>query len=150
MREITRRSAIVAGTVALLMGASIAFAAWANNGEGTGTVTAGVATPLTVTVTGVSGLFPTGSIDVPFTVTNTNPYEVTLDNASLDNVAVDAGHLLCNPTVVTGTDLTLDDVVAPSAIAASRNFPVTMSNAAVDDCQGAIFTVSLRVSGLSS
>jgi len=67
-----------------------------------GTVTAEAATPLTVTATGVTGLFPTGSVDVPFTVNNTNPYEVTLNNATLKSVTVDAAHDQCDPTVVTG------------------------------------------------
>jgi predicted transcriptional regulator len=150
MRKTTRRSAVVAGTVVGLVGTGIAFAAWTNSGEASGTVTAETAKPLTVTVTNVSGLFPTGSVDVPFTVTNTNPYEVTLDNATLKSVTVDAGHSACNPTVVTGADVAVTDVIAPAGISATRNFPVTMSNAAVDACQGAVFTVTLKVTGLSS
>jgi hypothetical protein len=150
MHKTTRRSAIFAGTVVGLVGVGIAFAAWTNSGEGAGGVTAEQAKPLTVTVTNVSGLFPTGSVDVPFTVTNTNPYAVTLANATLKSVTVDAGHAACVPTVVTGADVALSAVVAPAATSASLNFPVTMSNAAVDACQGAVFTVTLKVTGLSS
>jgi hypothetical protein len=150
MRKATKRTGVVGGTVAALFGVGIAFAAWTNSGEDEGTVTAEQAKPLTVTVTDVSGLFPTGSVDVPFTVTNTNPYEVTLNNATLKSVTVDAAHDQCDPTVVTGADVALDDVVAPGDTSASRNFAVTMSNAATDACQGAVFTVTLRVTGLSS
>ena len=76
MHTNTRRSAVVGGTVATLFGLGVAFAAWTNTGVGSGSVTAGTAAPLTVTVSGVSGLVPTKSVNVPFTVTNTNPYDV--------------------------------------------------------------------------
>jgi hypothetical protein len=123
---------------------------WTAAGEGEGTATSGQATPLTVTLTDVSGLYPTGRVGVPFTVTNTNPYEITLSNATLTDVTLDADHDQCDPSVVTGADLTLDDVVAPGATTPVWDFTLTMSNAATDTCQGAVFTVALRVTGLSS
>jgi hypothetical protein len=150
MRKNIKRSAVVGGTVATLFGVGIGFAAWTNYGEGTGAVTAGTATPLTVTVSDVSGLFPTGSVDVPFTVTNDNPYEVTLSKVELKGVTVDAAHSACDPAVVTGSLVTLSDVVATGDTSPSNDFSVTMSNAATDACQGAVFTVKLGVTGLSS
>jgi len=150
MRNNIKRSAVVGTTVAAVFGVGVGFAAWTNYGEGSGTVTAGSATALTVTVSNVTGLFPTKSVDVPFTVTNPNPYAVTLSKAELKSVTVDAGHSGCVASVVTGSDVTLSDVVATSGTSASHNFPVTMSNAATDACQGAVFTVTLGVTGLSS
>lgn len=145
-----KRSAVVGGTVAALFGAGVAFAAWTNTGDGSGSVTAGSAQPLTVTVSGVNGLVPTKSVSVPFTVTNTNPYDVKLTNAHLQNVTVDTGHSTCATSVVTGSDVTLTDVVAASQTSASQTFSVAMSNAATDACQGATFTVTLRVTALSN
>jgi hypothetical protein len=133
-----------------LFGIGVAVAAWTNYGEGSGDVTAATAQPLTVTVTDVSGLFPTGSVDVPFTVTNTNDYDVTLSKAELKTVTVDAAHSACATSVVTGSDVALSDVVANGATSASQDFTLTMSNAATDACQGAVFTVTLGVTGLSS
>ncbi len=150
MRKNITRSAVVGGTVAAVFGVGIGFAAWTNYGEDTGAVTAGQATALTVTVSDVSGLFPTKSVDVPFTVTNTNPYDVQLSKAELKSVTVDAAHSTCDATVVTGSDVTLSDVVAPSDTSSSHDFPVTMSNAATDACQGAVFTVKLGITGLSN
>lgn len=150
MRKNITRSAIVGGTVAAVFGVGIGFAAWTNYGEGSGTVTAGQATALTVTVTNVSGLFPTKSVDVPFTVTNPNPYGVKLTKAELESVTVDAAHSACDTTVVTGSDVTLSDVVASSGTSSSQTFPVSMSNAATDECQGAVFTVKLGVTGVSN
>jgi hypothetical protein len=150
MRKNIKRSAVVGGTVAAVFGVGIGFAAWTNYGEGSGSVTAASAQPLTVTVSNVSGLFPTGSVDVPFTVTNTNDYDVTLSKAELKTVTVDAAHSACTTSVVTGSDVTLSDVVASGATSASQNFTLSMSNGATDACQGAVFTVTLGVTGLSS
>ncbi len=150
MRKNTRRSAVVGGTAAALFGIGVAVAAWTNYGEGTGDVTAATAQPLTVTVTDVTGLFPTGSVDVPFTVTNTNDYEVTLSKAELKTVTVDAAHSACATSVVTGSDVTLSEAVATGATSTSQDFTLSMSNAATDACQGAVFTVTLGVTGLSS
>lgn len=148
MHRNIKRSAVVGGTVAALFGAGVALAAWTNTGESSGGVTATSAQPLTVTVSNVSGLFPTGSRNVPFTVTNTNPYGVTLTKATLKSVTVDKAG--CDTAVISGADVPLSDVVATSATSPSHNFPVTMSNAATDQCQGAVFTVTLEVTGLSS
>ena len=152
MRKNIKRSAVVGTTVAAVFGVGIGFAAWTNYGEGSGAVTAGQAAQMTVNVSGVTGLFPTGTKNVTFTVTNTNPYQVQLNNAELKTVTLVTGGSQCDPAVVTGTsvDLSAVPVLAPSATSAPQTFPVTMSNLAHDDCQGAEFNVTLRVTGLSS
>ena len=151
MRPLARRSSAVAAATVGLLGLSVAFAAWTSTGEGSGTADATTAKPLTVTVQNVNGLFPTGSVDVPFTVSNPNPYDVTLNNVTLKSVAVDAAHSGCATSVVTGPDLSLNAVAAKNnGPAVSRDFTVSMSNAATDACQGATFTLTLKASGLSS
>jgi hypothetical protein len=154
MNRNMKRSAVVGGTIAALLGTTVALAAWTNYGESTGTVTAGTTTPLTVTVTNVGGLYPTKSVNVPFTVRNTNPYDVKLTKVELKSVVVtSAPGPTCDPSVVTGSTMTLNtasDVVATNTTSGSYNFPVTMSNTATDDCQNAVFTVKLGVTGLSN
>ena len=150
MRKTIKRSAVVGGTVAAVFGVGIGFAAWTNYGESTGTVTAGQATPLTVTVSNVTGLYPTKSVDVPFTVNNTNPYDVQLTKAELKSVTVDAAHSACATSVLTGADVALSEVVATGQTSGSQTFSVAMSNAATDACQNAVFTVKLGVTGLSN
>jgi hypothetical protein len=146
--RISRRAgAIVVGIVVLLAGA-VAFAAWTSSGTGSGTASALSAQSLTINVTPATGLFPTGSVDVAFTVTNPNPYSVTLSQIELTDVTVDTPG--CTASVVSGADLPDTDVIAPGATTASRNFPVTMSNAAENACQGAVFTLTLRATGASS
>jgi hypothetical protein len=78
MRKNIKRSAVVGTTVATLFGVGVAFAAWTNTGDGSGSVTAGTAQILNVSVTGVSGLVPNQSVNVPFTVGNSNSYDVKL------------------------------------------------------------------------
>jgi hypothetical protein len=150
MRKNFKRSAVVGGSVAALFGTAIGFAAWTNYGEGSGSVTADHAQALTVAVTPVTGLFPTGSQDVSFTVTNPNPYAVKLTNVTLKSVAVDTAHSACNKAEVTGSDVTLSDVVPAGQTSGAQTFPVNMSNSANDDCQDAVFTVTLGVTGLSN
>lgn len=153
MRTTTKRSAGVASVVVGLIGLSIAFAAWTSTGEGDGDVTAGEATALTVTVSDVTGLYPTQSKNLPFTVTNPNPYAVTLTGADFGGVKVDteSADAGCVASVVDGDAITLPDVVvAASGTSDELLFPVTMSNAATDACQGATFTVTVTVSGASS
>ena len=93
-----------------------------------------------------TGLFPTGSVNVPFTVTNPNPYAVTLSK-----IAADQRHRrqarLHRRRVVSGADLPDTDVIAAGGTTVSRNFSVTMSNAAEDACQGAVFTLTLQANG---
>jgi len=150
MRKNIKRSAVVGGTVATLFGVGIGFAAWTNYGEGTGAVTADHAEDLTVTVSPVTGLFPTGSEDVSFTVTNPNPYDVELTKAELIDVTVDGVPGACTAAVVDGPDVVLTEVVPAGGTSGSQTFSVTMSNAAEDACQDAEFTVTLGVTGLSS
>lgn len=150
MRKSGNRTAVVAGGVAVLFGIGVAFAAWTTDGEGTGTATAGEAQALTVTVNNVGGLFPTGTVDVPFTVTNPNPYAVELINAQLKNVTVDAAHSACEAEVVSGALLPLSEVVPANGTGTSHDFAVSMSNEATDACQGAVFSLTLSMTGLSS
>ncbi len=144
------RTTAVAATVVALAGAGVAFAAWTTTGTGNGSATAGTSAALTVNVNTATGLFPTGSVSVPFTVTNTNPYSVTLTGATAGSFTVDAGHATCNVAAISGAPVTLTDTILPAATSASRNVVISMSNAATDACKGATFNFALTVSGASS
>ena len=148
MRNKTRRSAVVGLGIVGMMGAGVAFAAWTTEGTGSGTATAGKDQALTVTVSPATGLYPTGSTNVAYTVTNPNSYAVTLSQASLQGVTVDKAG--CVPSVVTGSPVIVTDRIAAGATSTSKTFPVTMSNAATDECKNAVFTLTLKVSGASS
>src|SRR5262245_47002955 len=151
MRPLARRSSAVATATVALLGLGVAFAAWTSTGEGSGSAEAVHAQPLTVHVQDVTGLYPTGSVDVPFTVSNPNPYKVTLSSVSLKSVTVDKDHSRCDTDVISGPAKTVNLLAAANGgTTASQNFTVSMSNAANDDCQGASFTLTLLASGQSS
>ena len=144
----SKRAAVVGVGIVGALGASVAFAAWTTQGTGSGGATAGTDQPLTVTVTPATGLFPTGTTNVAYTVTNPNSYPVTLSQTTLQGVTVDKTG--CVASVVTGSPATVSDRLAAGATSASKSFPVTMSNAATDECKGAVFTLTLKVTGSSS
>jgi hypothetical protein len=149
MHFLKRLLAVALGVVALI-GVGVAYAAWTSTGTGTGTASAGTAASLTVTVGTGTNLYPTGSVNVGFTVKNNNPYQVTLSNAHPQNVSVDAAHSACNVASVTAADVAVSDVIAAGATSPSHNVTLSMSNAAVDACQGATFAFDLVVTGASS
>jgi hypothetical protein len=146
----SKRIAAIVATVVAILGAGVAFAAWTSTGTGTGSATAGTAANLTVTVGNATGLYPTGSVQVGFTVKNNNSYAVTLSGAHPQNFSVDAGHSGCNVASVSGADVTLSDSLAAGATSSSHNVAISMSNAAIDACQGATFSFDLVVTGASS
>ena len=155
----TQKTAVVGGSLVALMAAGVAFAAWTSTGSGQGDATADyTTTDLVVTVGDVSGLYPTGEFNVPFTVTNNNDYNVTLASVTLDSVTVDATHGAAGcaassvVSAATGPSGSLvdTDVAATGTPTASRNFPITMLNSASEACKGATFTLTLTASGASS
>ena len=156
----TQKTAVVGGSVVALMAAVVAFAAWTSTGSGEGSATADyTSSDLVVTVGGVSGLYPTGEFDVPFTVTNNNDYDVTLASVTLDSVTVDAAHgtagcaassVVSAATGPSGSLVDTDVATKDGTPTASRNFPITMLNSASEACKGAVFTLTLTASGASS
>jgi hypothetical protein len=150
IKKSTKRTAIVGGTVAALIGGGVAFAAWTSTGTGHGTAAAATAIALDVNVGSVSNLFPTSYVDVPFTVKNTNPYQITLSSAVPSHIAVDSAHTACGVESITADTVTLGDVIEPGASSSSHMVRVHMSNGAIDACQDATFTFDLTANGKSS
>jgi hypothetical protein len=149
MRTATRRTAIVTAIVAGLAVTGVAFAAWTSTGTGTGTAAAGQSKNLVVEGASVTGLFPTGSVTVPVTVTNDNPYKVAL--TSLDFVGATASASGCDASVVTAPDQSgLTNVLSANGGKATLPFTVSMSNAAADACQGASFELTFNATGAST
>lgn len=135
----SKRVLVVGGTAAALTGVGVAFAAWTSTGTGSGSVTAATARNLTVTVGAPTGLYPTGSVTTPVTVTNNNAYKVVLDTIEfLDATASIPG---CSGGTVTSPGGTYQDVVIAPGASVSREMTVSMSNNAEDACQGASFTL---------
>lgn len=163
-RPAAGRAAVVATALAVLLGGTgVAWAAWGATGEGSTQVRA--VTPVTLTVTAVpqtASLFPrTGSTypnpatgSIGFTVTNSNPYPV-----SLTTVTVGGGVATDTTACPTGTVLpvlaTIDRIASPIVVVAGATTTVVLTGAvymrseAVSGCQGMTFTVPITLSGTS-
>ncbi len=134
-----KRVLVVGGAVAALTGVGVAFAAWTSTGTGSGTATAGTAKNLTVAAGAPTGLYPTGTVTMPVTVTNNNAYKVQLD--TIDFVDATSSIPGCSASVVTSTGGSYSNVVIAPGASVSKDVSVSMSNAAEDACQGASFTL---------
>lgn len=145
----TQKIAIVGGTVGVLMAGGIAFAAWTSTGSGFGTATAGTAVVLGVQGDDITGIYPTGTFDATVTVTNPNPYDVTIASLEFDGASTTA--VGCDASTVTVDDLTgLSQVITSGGGTHVFDVEVSMSNDATDECQGAEFQLDYTASGASS
>lgn len=166
MRRFTiKRRLIVAGmTVIALAAAGLVYAAWTSSGTGSGYAKAGIAQPLTtvdVSASTAATLYPGVSGDVLLKVSNPNPYPVRVTGVALNgtnaDIAADSGHSGCTTTGVSyanQTGLTID-VPAKSGVVngttqATLSGAVSMSNASLDACQGATFTIPVTLTGNSN
>jgi hypothetical protein len=159
-RYTRRRFAAAVGVVlAIVCAGGVALAYWLGSGTGTGAVTTGVATAVTLSPgTPDLTLHPGGQADVTLTVSNPNTTALTIGSLVLDpsqgtgGFAVDAAHSSCDVSALsyaTQTNAgsgwqvpakigTMNGVLAvdlPNALA--------MTIDAANACQGAQFSVYL-------
>jgi len=151
-----KRAAVLAAGLSVMLVAGVAFAAWTANGSGSGNAKALTASTVIVNAsTGTADLYPGSTGAVYFTLTNNNPYAITFNKLTAASVtAVNGGPTsgTCNATDLTVTatlPLTVSLPVAASTTSAQESIGslVTLNHAATDDCQGAVWTVSLTLTG---
>ena len=151
----TKKFVVAGGLVAGLMATGVAWAAWTADGTGNGYAKATTAEVLTtddVSATTVAQLYPGGTGDVKLTINNTNDYPVRVTSIVGDGtIAADSGHAGCTTTGVSFTDQTGTwDVAANSETAITLTGAASMSNASLNACQGATFTIPVALSGASN
>src|SRR5690349_15787211 len=140
---------LIFGAVAILTMAAVGlvYAAWTTNGSGSGYAKAGTSQALTtvdVSATTAASLYPGTSGDVKLQISNPNPYAVRVTAVSGNGtITPDAGHSGCTTTGVTFTNqssLTID-IAASSSTTTTLTGAAAMSNASLNACQGAVFTI---------
>ena len=146
---------VVGGIVAGLMASGIAWAAWTADGTGNGYAKATTAQALTtddVSATTVGQLYPGGSGDVKLTINNPNPYPVQVTSISGNGtITADSGHSGCTTTGVSFANQTGTwNVAANNELAVTLTGAASMSNASLNACQGATFTIPVALSGASN
>jgi hypothetical protein len=150
-RRMGRRTVIVTLLLLLGGGGGLAWALWSANGSGSGQAKALTAQTITVgAATATADLYPGGPAGaVSFTLTNPNPYPVTLTSMTPGSIT-SSDPVNCpvtNVAAVAKTGLALN--VGASATTGGLTIPGVMSMvaAAPDGCQGVTFTVSLSLTG---
>lgn len=161
MRKRVSRKLAVLTIMAAVSAVGLVYAAWTTNGTGSGYAKAGTAQALStvdVSASTTATLYPGGPAgDVTIRISNPNPYPVTVTGvAGSGAITPDAGHAACTTTGVTFTDQTGLSISVPAKAGAVNGETQTtlsgaasMSNASVNGCQGATFTIPVTLSGAS-
>ena len=159
--DLIKRRKLITSCVALalVVGASLAFAAWTTSGRGQGYAKAGSAQALSTVDASASTsatLYPGSNGDVRVEISNPNSFPVRVTSVTLNgtnsDITADAGHSGCTTTGVSfnnQTGLSID-VPAGGTQAATLNGAASMSNASLNACQGATFTIPVSISGSSN
>lgn len=151
-------AAVIAGLV-LLGGVALAF--WTASGFGSGGGSTGTAQALVIAPgTPSSALHPGGQGEVALTLSNPNPFTTRVPSLALDSgqgsggFAVDAAHSGCGLGSLSFTTQSNGGAgwvvparvgVTPGQLTLNLANAVAMGLGAADACQGAAFTVYLRV-----
>jgi len=165
---LSRRAAAVLGSLFLLVvGASAAYAAWHARGIGSGTAKTIGAVNLTVVADTGHGpdLYPGAAGAIYFTITNPNPYPVSLTSASLGTPRNQDSASACQASTNGTTNLTVTGGSIPVSIAVparagtgganpaavNANLPgaIQMTMQADPSCQSQVFLVPVTLSGAS-
>ena len=149
-----RNKGIVAFAAFTALSTGMAYALWSAGGTGPGQAKALTAQSITVTAaTATADLYPGFTAgDVFFTLTNPNPYAVTMTSMTPGTVT-SSNPGTCpasNVTVAAASGLSL--AVGANATSSTLSIVdvVSMAIAAPDGCQGVTFTVALTLSGSQS
>ena len=170
-----RRYAVIGVSVAILLVAGVAFAAWTASGSGSGSAQAITAQDLgTDAATPQSAqLYPGGTGDLEITITNPNPYPVRVTSVQFDSssfVTSNQGAACTDdptndPAHVTGvtfdgytadgvTNQYLDVPAASGATDGSATFTLTgtvsIDNTSDNGCQGAVFDIPVTLDAASN
>jgi hypothetical protein len=156
MRKRVSKKLAVVTTMVAFASVGLVYAAWTTNGSGSGYAKAGTAQALTtvdVSASTTATLYPGGPAgDVTIRISNPNSYPVTVTGVSGNGaITADAGHASCTTTGVTFTDKTGLSIAVPANGATTYTLTgaASMSNASVNGCQGATFTIPVTLSGAS-
>jgi hypothetical protein len=130
------------------------FAYFTSTGSGFGSASAGSVSNVTLSPGSASSpLYPGGTGDVDLTVANPNGVQVKIPSLVLDTsqgtagFSVDGGHSGCVLSTLSFTTDSTGWTVPANAAAYHINLAnaIAMSTSAVNACQGATFTVYLKV-----
>jgi hypothetical protein len=143
---------------AVLVAVGIAIGAWNATGSGTGYAKAGTSSSLILgdaSASTVADLYPSSTGNVKITVTNPNPFNVsitTVAQTASTSITSDKGASCNSSTGVTfSTQSGLSLALAAGATTTfTLNGAAAMSNASANACQGAVFSIPVDITAVSS
>jgi hypothetical protein len=158
-RFISRKLA-VGVIVAVMAAVGLVYAAWTTNGSGSAYAKAGTAAAIStvdVSASTTATLYPGVTGDVLIKLDNPNPYAVTVTAVTGNgSIVADAGHAGCTTTGVTFTNQSSLSLVIPAksggvdgVLQSTLTGAASMSNASLNACQGAVFTIPVTLTGTS-
>jgi len=155
------RLALAAAVLGLALPGGAAIAFWTGSGTGPGTASTTTASSLTITAGApVAGLHPGGTSTAALSLSNPNVFPVKVPSLVLDTTqgtggfSVDAAHSGCGVGALSFTTQNNGGAgwtvparvgVTNGQLALSLTGAVAMGLSAADACQGASFTVFVRV-----
>jgi hypothetical protein len=156
MWRYAKGAAVAVGILVFLVATGVAWATWRADGAGHARGAADRAVALTTEATTATGtlLVPGGEGDLVVRVRNPNRYPVQITSiAAIGAVQPDAEHAAgCSPTGVTFVPPV--DLALELAAGQTREFTVAdavhMAGSAAQGCQGAVFTIPVRLTGASN
>jgi hypothetical protein len=160
LKRFINRKLAVAVIVAVFAAVGLVYAAWTTNGSGSAYAKAGTAASvgtIDVSASTAATLYPGVTGDVLIKFDNPNPYAVTITAvAGSGAITADAGHAGCTTTGVTFTNQSSLSLVVPAKVGAVNGTlqstltgAASMSNASLNACQGATFTIPVTLTGTS-
>lgn len=152
-RRVAGAVATTAATAVAATGvAGTAYALWTAGGSGSITAAAATSQDLRAAPATVPGgsLYPGATADATVTVTNPNPYAVTVTSITGGPVTSDKGAACDAATGVAFAPQT-GSFTVPAGSSKTFTLPgaLSMSNASDTSCQGAVFTVPVSLVGQS-
>jgi|tagenome__1003787_1003787.scaffolds.fasta_scaffold20989868_2 hypothetical protein len=146
---------VAVSALALMIAAGVTFGSWSVSGAGNGYAKAVTPSNLTLndaSASTVAQLYPGGTGDVKVSITNPNAFAVTISGVSgSGTITSDKGATCDASTGVSYTNQT--GLSLALGAGATQVFTLTgtaaMSNATVDACKGAIFTIPVSVTATS-
>ena len=159
-KRIINRKLAVAVIAVAFAAVGLVYAAWTTNGTGSAYAKAGSAQAIStidVSASTTASLYPGVSGDVLIKLDNPNPYPVTVTAITgSGSITADAGHSGCTTTGVTFTNQTGLSLVVPAksggvdgVLQQTLTGAASMSNASLNACQGATFTIPVTLTGTS-
>lgn len=159
-----KRIITIALSLVLVAAAGLVYAAWTTNGSGSAYSKAGSAqaiSTLSASADTSATLYPGVNGNVTLKVSNPNAFAVQISAVALDgtnaDITADGDHSGCTTTGVSFTDQSGLSITVPAKsggtngqTTATLTGAVSMSNASLNACQGAVFTIPVTLTGTSS